>query len=101
MIFKGPPSSLNYRKSCWWKRPITDIFGRRGRSRSLTRKPWPRSQKPFSASTKRQKDALAHVFDYYCWKLLADVVGQRRVWVVVPGVIPPARKVQHSPSVEE
>src|SRR5439155_21506876 len=36
----------------------------------------------------------------YCWKLLADVVGQRRVPVVVLGIDSPARKVQHSPSVE-
>jgi len=37
----------------------------------------------------------------YCWKLVADGVGQRRVSVVVLGVSPLARKVQHSPSVEQ
>jgi hypothetical protein len=37
----------------------------------------------------------------YCWKLLADGLGQRRAAVVVLGVNPPARKVQHSPSVEQ
>src|SRR5439155_7966491 len=30
----------------------------------------------------------------YCWKLIADGLGQRRVSVVVLGVDPPARKVQ-------
>jgi hypothetical protein len=37
----------------------------------------------------------------YCRKLVADALGQRRVSVVVLGVNPPARKVQHSPSVEQ
>jgi len=37
----------------------------------------------------------------YCWKLIADGVAQRRVSVVVLGVNPPARKVQHSSSVEQ
>src|SRR5207249_10677086 len=37
----------------------------------------------------------------HCWKLVADGVGQRRVSVVVLGVSPLARKVQHSPSVEQ
>jgi len=37
----------------------------------------------------------------YCWKLVADGVGQRRVSVVMLGVDPPARKVQHSSSVEQ
>ena len=37
----------------------------------------------------------------YCWKLVADEVGQWRVSVVVLGVNPLARKVQHSPSVEQ
>jgi len=37
----------------------------------------------------------------YCWKLVADELGQRRVsTVVLVEVGPPARKVQHSPSVE-
>ena len=37
----------------------------------------------------------------YCWKLVADELGQRRVsTVVLAEVGPPARKVQHSPSVE-
>jgi len=37
----------------------------------------------------------------YCWKLVAEGLGQRRVSVVVLGVIPLPRKVQHSASVEE
>jgi hypothetical protein len=37
----------------------------------------------------------------YCWKLIAEGLGQRRVSVVVLGVNPSARKVQHSPSVEQ
>ena len=37
----------------------------------------------------------------YCWKLLAEGLGQRRVSVVLLGVIPLPRKVQHSPSVEQ
>ena len=37
----------------------------------------------------------------YCWKLVAEGLGQRRVSVVVLGVIPLPRKVQHSPSVEQ
>src|ERR1700747_331052 len=37
----------------------------------------------------------------YCWKLVAGGLGQRRVSVVLLGVIPLPRKVQHSPSVEE
>ena len=37
----------------------------------------------------------------YCWKLLAEGLGQRRVSVVVLGVNPVACKVQHSPSVEQ
>src|SRR5256885_11081697 len=37
----------------------------------------------------------------YCWKLIAEGLGQRRVSVVVLGVIPLPRKVQHSPSVEQ
>ncbi len=37
----------------------------------------------------------------YCWNVIADGVGQRRVSVVVPAVKPLARSVQHSPSVEE
>jgi hypothetical protein len=36
----------------------------------------------------------------YCWKLVAEGLGQRRVSVVLLGVIPLPRKVQHSPSVE-
>jgi hypothetical protein len=36
----------------------------------------------------------------YCWKLIADEVAQRWAAVVVLGVDPPARKVQHSSSVE-
>jgi len=37
----------------------------------------------------------------YCWKLVADELGQRRVsTVVLAEVGPPACKVQHSPSVE-
>ena len=37
----------------------------------------------------------------YCWNVTADRVGQRRVAVVVMGVNPLARKVQHSSSVEQ
>ena len=37
----------------------------------------------------------------YCSKLTADGVGQRRVSAVVLRPDPPARKVQHSPSVEQ
>src|SRR5207237_4580418 len=37
----------------------------------------------------------------YCWNVIADRVGQRRVEVVVLNVVPPPRKLQHSPSVEQ
>lgn len=37
----------------------------------------------------------------YCWKLVAEGLGHRRVSVLVLGVNPSARKVQHSPSVEQ
>jgi len=37
----------------------------------------------------------------YCWNVVADGLGQRRVSVVVLGVNPPACKVQHSSSVEQ
>jgi hypothetical protein len=40
-------------------------------------------------------------FRSYCWKLVADGVGQRRVSIVVPGVTAPPRRVQHSPNVEQ
>jgi hypothetical protein len=38
---------------------------------------------------------------YYCWKVIAEGVGQRRVSVVVLRPDPPALKVQHSSSVEQ
>ena len=37
----------------------------------------------------------------YCWKVIADWLGQRRVSIVNPGANPLARSVQLSPSVEE
>jgi hypothetical protein len=44
---------------------------------------------------------IAKIPPRYCWKLIADGLGQRRVSVVVLGVIPLPRKVQHSSSVEQ
>lgn len=39
--------------------------------------------------------------DAYCRKVVADGVGQRLVGVVVLNAVPPPRRVQHSPSVEQ
>jgi hypothetical protein len=37
----------------------------------------------------------------YCWKVIADGAGQRRVSAMVLAEVgPPLRKVQHSPRVE-
>lgn len=42
-----------------------------------------------------------NIWGHYYWKVIADGAGQRRVSVVLAAVNPPARSVQHSPSVEE
>src|SRR5437868_9084268 len=43
----------------------------------------------------------AEISPSYCWKLVAEGLGQRRVTEVVLGVNPQARMVQHSASVEQ
>jgi hypothetical protein len=45
--------------------------------------------------------AIAETSPGYCWKLVAEGLGQRRISAVVLRPDPPARKVQHSPSVEQ
>ena len=51
----------------------------------------------FSQRSNNDHQHLPH----YCWNVMSDGVGQRPVSVVVPGINPFARRVQHSPSVEE
>ena len=51
--------------------------------------------------SKERSIVIAEFSPGYCWKLIAEGLGQRRVSVVgLADVGPPLRKVQHSPRVE-
>ena len=55
----------------------------------------------FASRVFRPRNHMPRLLADYCSKVIVDGLGQQRDSVVIPAANPAARRVQHSPSVEE